>query len=130
MPGEGTGKTILTQTILFLVLSQRLKRLNPDPQWRVGNWGTIAMRTDKIPALSNSESAMTEAEFNRLLDAVRMAIEPAGRPPISGRKRQTTKWPGRSFHFLRAGTAPASRARFLVAPRQGAPKQGDPPRFG
>ena len=35
------------------------------------------MRTDKIPALSNSESAMTEAEFNRLLEAVRMAIEPA-----------------------------------------------------
>jgi hypothetical protein len=77
MPGEGTGKTILTQTILFLVLSQRLKRLNPDPQWRIGNWGTIAMRTDEIPVLSNSESAMTEAEFNRLLDAVRMAIEPA-----------------------------------------------------
>jgi hypothetical protein len=77
MPGEGTGTTILTQTILFLVLSQRLKRLNPDPQWRIGNWGTIAMRPDKIPVLSNSESAMTEAEFNRLLDAVRMAIEPA-----------------------------------------------------
>jgi hypothetical protein len=35
------------------------------------------MLTDKIPALENSESAMTEAEFNRLLDAVRMAIEPA-----------------------------------------------------
>ena len=35
------------------------------------------MRTVKIPALSNSESAMTEVEFDRLLDAVRMAIEPA-----------------------------------------------------
>jgi hypothetical protein len=35
------------------------------------------MRTVKIPALSNSEGAMTEVEFNRLLDAVRMAIEPA-----------------------------------------------------
>ena len=31
------------------------------------------MRTVKIPALSNSESAMTEVEFNRLLDAVRTA---------------------------------------------------------
>ena len=91
MPGEGTGKTILTQTILFLVLSQRLKRLNPDPQWRVGNWGTIAMRTDKIPALSNSESAMTEAEFNRLLDAVRMAIEPALREEFLTHRRTFDK---------------------------------------
>ena len=40
------------------------------------------MRTDKIPALSNSESAMTEAEFNRLLDAVRMAIEPTLRKEL------------------------------------------------
>ena len=91
MPGEGTGKTILTQTILFLVLSQRLKRLNPDPQWRVGNWGTIAMRTDKIPALENSESAMTEAEFNRLLDAVRMAIEPALREEFLTQRRTFDK---------------------------------------
>ena len=34
------------------------------------------MRTVKIPALSNSESAMTEVEFDRLLDAVRTAVEP------------------------------------------------------
>jgi hypothetical protein len=40
------------------------------------------MLTDKIPALENSESAMTEAEFNRLLDAVRMAIEPALRKQL------------------------------------------------
>jgi hypothetical protein len=40
VPCDVIGKTILTQTILFLVLSQRLKRLNPDPQWRIGNWGT------------------------------------------------------------------------------------------
>jgi hypothetical protein len=39
--------------------------------------GQIAMLTDKIPAPENSESAITEAEFNRLLDAVRTAIEPA-----------------------------------------------------
>jgi hypothetical protein len=80
--GDGTGKTILTQTILFLVPSQRLKRLNHNPQWRLGNWGTILMRTDKILALENSESAMTEAEFNHLLDAVRMAIEPALRKEL------------------------------------------------
>ena len=40
------------------------------------------MRTDKIPALENSESAMMEAEFNRLLDAVRVAIEPALRKEL------------------------------------------------
>ena len=40
------------------------------------------MRTDNIPALSNLESAMTEAEFNRLLDAVRTAIEPALRKEL------------------------------------------------
>jgi len=34
------------------------------------------MLTDKIPALENSESAMTEAEFNRLLDAVRWPSNP------------------------------------------------------
>ena len=39
--------------------------------------GTIAMRTVKIPALSNSESAMTEVEFDRLLDAVRIAVNTA-----------------------------------------------------
>jgi hypothetical protein len=93
MPGEGTGKTILTQTILFLVLSQRLKRLNPDPQWRIGNWGTIAMRTDEIPALENPESAITEAEFNRLLDAVRMAIEPALREEFLTQRRTFDKRP-------------------------------------
>src|SRR5258707_6105087 len=82
MPGDGTGTTILTQTILFPVLSQRLQRLNHNAQWRVGNWGTILMRTDKIPALENSESAITEAEFSRLLDAVRMAIEPALRKEL------------------------------------------------
>jgi hypothetical protein len=89
--GDGTGKTILTQTILFLVPSQRLKRLNHNPQWRLGNWGTILMRTDKIPALENSESAMTEAEFNRLLDAVRMAIEPALRKELLHHRRTFDK---------------------------------------
>ena len=44
------------------------------------------MRTDKIPALSNLESAMTEADFNRLLDAVRMAIEPALRKELLHRR--------------------------------------------
>ena len=49
------------------------------------------MRTDKIPALSNSESAMTEAEFNRLLDAVRMAIEPALREELLTHRRTFDK---------------------------------------
>jgi hypothetical protein len=40
------------------------------------------MRTVKMPALSNSEGAMTEVEFNRLLDAVRTAIEPALRKEL------------------------------------------------
>ena len=40
------------------------------------------MRADKIPAPEYSESAMTEAEFNRLLDAVRIAIEPAVRKEL------------------------------------------------
>ena len=58
------------------------------------------MRTDQIPALSNSESAMTEAEFNRLLDAVRMAIEPAlreellhHRPTFEKRAKAADDWP-------------------------------------
>ena len=45
------------------------------------------MRTDKIPALWNSESAMTEVEFDRLLDAVRMAIEPALRKGLLNHRR-------------------------------------------
>src|SRR5258708_33583572 len=38
-PRPQTGTTILTQTVLFPVLSQRLKRLNHNPQWRFGNLG-------------------------------------------------------------------------------------------
>ncbi len=49
------------------------------------------MRTVKIPALSNSESAMTEVEFNRLLDAVRTAIEPALREEFLTNRRTLNK---------------------------------------
>jgi hypothetical protein len=49
------------------------------------------MRTVKIPALSNSESAMTEVEFDRLLDAVRMAIEPALRKELLTHRRTFDK---------------------------------------
>ena len=49
------------------------------------------MRTVKIPALSNSESAMTEVEFDRLLDAVRMAIEPALRKEYLTHRRTFNK---------------------------------------
>ncbi len=49
------------------------------------------MRTVKIPALSNPESAMTEVEFNRLLDAVRMAIEPALREEFLTHRRSFNK---------------------------------------
>jgi hypothetical protein len=49
------------------------------------------MRTVKIPALSNSESAMTEVEFDRLLDAVRMAIEPALRKEFLTHRRTFNK---------------------------------------
>ena len=49
------------------------------------------MRTVKIPALSNPESAMTEVEFNRLLDAVRMAIEPALREEFLTHRRTFNK---------------------------------------
>ena len=49
------------------------------------------MRTVKIPALSNSEGAMTEVEFDRLLDAVRMAIEPALRKELLTHRRTFNK---------------------------------------
>ncbi len=49
------------------------------------------MRTVKIPALSNSEGAMTEVEFNRLLDAVRIAIEPALREEFLIHRRTFNK---------------------------------------
>ena len=49
------------------------------------------MRTDEIPALENPESAITEAEFNRLLDAVRMAIEPALREEFLTQRRTFDK---------------------------------------
>jgi hypothetical protein len=49
------------------------------------------MRTVKIPALSNSESAMTEVEFDRLLDTVRTAIEPALRKEFLIRRRTFNK---------------------------------------
>jgi len=49
------------------------------------------MRTVKIPALSNSESAMTEVEFDRLLDAVRIAIEPALRKELLTHRRTFNK---------------------------------------
>jgi hypothetical protein len=39
--------------------------------------GTIAMRTVKISALPNLESAIAEVEFDRLLDAVRTAVDSA-----------------------------------------------------
>jgi hypothetical protein len=32
-------ETILTQTVLFPAPSQQLKRLNHNPQWRVGSFG-------------------------------------------------------------------------------------------
>jgi hypothetical protein len=51
------------------------------------------MRTDEIPALENPESAITEAEFNRLLDAVRMAIEPALREEFLTQRRTFDKRP-------------------------------------
>jgi hypothetical protein len=49
------------------------------------------MRTVKIPALSDSESAMTEVEFDRLLDAVRTAIEPALRKELLTQQRTFNK---------------------------------------
>ena len=49
------------------------------------------MRTDKIPALSNLESAMTEVEFDRLLDTVRTAVEPALRKEFLTRRRTFNK---------------------------------------
>ena len=49
------------------------------------------MRTVKIPALSNPVSAMTEDEFDRLLDAVRMAIEPALRKELLTHRRTFNK---------------------------------------
>jgi hypothetical protein len=49
------------------------------------------MRTVKIPALSDSESAMTEVEFNRLLDTVRTAIEPALREEFLTHRRTFNK---------------------------------------
>jgi hypothetical protein len=63
---------------------------------------------------------MSEVEFDRLLDAVRMAIDPrrrktfwpARRPSTSRRKPPptTTSWLGRLFRFPKAGTPPADRA--------------------
>ena len=49
------------------------------------------MRTVKIPALSDSEGAMTEVEFDRLLDTVRMAIEPALREEFLIHRRTFNK---------------------------------------
>jgi len=49
------------------------------------------MRTVKIPALSDSEGAMTEVEFDRLLDTVRMAIEPALREEFLTHRRTFNK---------------------------------------
>jgi hypothetical protein len=43
-------------------------------------WGNTVMREVKICARLNSESAMTEVEFDRLLDAVRTAISPLHPP--------------------------------------------------
>jgi len=42
-------------------------------------FGGIAMRTKRSerPKLSNQESAMSELEYDRLLDAVRLAVAPA-----------------------------------------------------
>ena len=43
-------------------------------------WGMIVMCEVKISARLNLQSAMSEVEFERLLDAVRTAISPV-RPP-------------------------------------------------
>ena len=65
-----------------------------DPQLPI--CGKIPMRTPctivavvKIPALSNSKSGMGEARFDRLLDAVRTAIEPT--PQSWGRSNDLLK---------------------------------------
>jgi hypothetical protein len=63
------------------------------------------MRTVKIPALSNLEGAMTEVEFNRLLDAVRTAIEPALRKELlTHRRKRNQRAKGRMV--IRAAAAP------------------------
>ena len=49
------------------------------------------MRIVEIPALSDSEGAMTEVEFDRLLDTVRMAIEPALRKELLTHRRTFNK---------------------------------------
>jgi hypothetical protein len=75
-------EAILTQTALFPVLPQRLKSPNRHPQWCVDDLGKTTMRGGfttvvvvKNLALANLGSAMSEVEFDRVLEAVRTAID-------------------------------------------------------
>jgi hypothetical protein len=73
------GAVTLSRKTRFLAASPRLKRLIHDPEWGIGSFGGIAMRTKRSarPELSSHESAMSELEYDRLLDAVRLAVAPA-----------------------------------------------------
>src|ERR1019366_9579223 len=84
--------------------------------------GKIAMRTRsttvvvvKIPARSNLESAMSEAQFDRLLDAVRTAIEPAPQgltlpnDPLKVTNDNHLAWP--LLPFRKVGTPQTDRTR-------------------
>jgi hypothetical protein len=79
---RSVGAVTLSRKTRFLAASPRLKRLIHNPKCTVGSCGGIAMRTKqaKQPELSN-ESAMSELEYDRLLEAVQMAVAPA--PEIS-----------------------------------------------
>jgi hypothetical protein len=73
----------LSRKTRLVVPSWRLKRHDPDPQWHIDYLDKVTMSTQcttvvvvAIPARSNLESAMSDAQFDQLLDAVRTALEP------------------------------------------------------
>jgi len=73
-------------------LGVRKKKLNDNPQWCIGNLGKVRMWKRfttfvvvKNPALPNSKSVMSEAEFDLLLDAVKAAIAPAPQKDLLAR---------------------------------------------
>jgi len=83
----------------------------------------------KIPARSNLASSMSEAQFDRLLDAVRAAIEPApdglAQPdePLKATNDNHLTWPLVPFPegWYAAHTGRGPERAFKVLPRWGWP---------
>jgi hypothetical protein len=116
-PRDQLTATTSSRKLRLLDPSPRLKGLNPARKWHVDNFREITMRASRVPA--PPKSAISEVELDRLLDAVRTAIEakhpsPPRQPPIAANNNQL-EWP--FILFPEGGTAPKPAALWTTLGR-------------